>query len=162
MKTRKEALADNAIGADAELLILLLKLSSLISGPMDDGVAAPNGIAINELRIIMCLGGEGALAGHEISELMAIPPMNVSRALASLSARGWLEPVVDPANRRRKPVQLSDSGWAAYSAMTPDVRAVAQTLLAGLGKVERATLARVTAKIIAKLDDWHIAHHPHG
>lgn len=157
----RESEADTAESA-VDLLIQLLKLSSLISGPMDDGVAAPNGIAINELRIIMCLGGEGALAGHEISELMAIPPMNVSRALASLLDRGWLEPVADPANRRRKPVRLSGAGWKAYRAMTPDVRGVADALLSDLRKTERDVLARATAKILARLEDWHVAHHPHG
>lgn len=151
--------AVEAIGSSVQLLSQLLKLSSLISGPMQDGVADANDIALNELKIMMCLGGEGALAGHDITEIMAIPPMNVSRALSSLFDRGWIEGVVDPANRRRKPVQLSATGWEAHRAMTPDVGAVAEYLLGSLSANERALMARASAKVIDRMTDWFEQHH---
>lgn len=147
------------IGSPVQLLVQLLKLSSLISGPMQDGVAEPNDLAANELKIMMCLGGEGALAGHDISEIMAIPAMNVSRALASLLERGWIEPVADPANRRRKPVQLSQAGWTAHRALTPDVASVADYLLGTLSANERAILAKVTDKVIDRMTDWFDEYH---
>jgi DNA-binding MarR family transcriptional regulator len=143
-----------AISSPVELLVQLLKQASLISRPMIEGVAAPNGLSANELRIIMCLGGEGALAGHEISATMAIPPMNVSRAIATLIERGWVESMSDPANRRRKPVQLSAAGWERYRALIPDVAAVATDLLGGLTATERTTLARISAKTIARIESW--------
>jgi DNA-binding MarR family transcriptional regulator len=71
-------------GKEVELLVQLLKLSSFINGPMQDGVASPNNLALNELKITLCLGGEGALAGHDIADIMGIAPMNVSRSLSSL------------------------------------------------------------------------------
>jgi DNA-binding MarR family transcriptional regulator len=140
-------------------LVRLLRMASLINGPMQDGVAIPNGVALNELKIIMCMGSEGAIAGHDITEIMAIPPMNVSRALASLHARGWIEPVVEPENRRRKPFQLSQHGWTAYRQMTPDVSLVAETLLGALSANERDVLARVVEKIGTNMADWIIEHH---
>jgi DNA-binding MarR family transcriptional regulator len=143
-----------AISSPVELLVQLLKQASLISRPMIEGVAAPNGLSANELRIIMCLGGEGALAGHEISVTMAIPPMNVSRAIAALVGRGWVENVRDPANRRRKPVQLSAAGWERYRSLIPDVAAVASDLLAGLSASEKVALARIAAKVIAGIERW--------
>jgi DNA-binding MarR family transcriptional regulator len=148
--------ASNVVSVDSnvQLLIQLLKLASLISRPMQDGVAGPNDIGLNELKIVMCLGGEGAMAGHDITELVAMPPMNVSRALAVLLARGWIEPAVDPANRRRKPVCLSAEGWAAYRAMTPDVGTVADYLLGALSAAERKGLARTTDKITARMESW--------
>jgi len=125
---------------------------------MIEGVATPNGLSANELRLMMCLGGEGALAGHEIADVMGMQPMNVSRAIASLVTRGWLAQVGDPKNRRRRPVMLSEAGWLAYRAMMPDVRIVAEYLLGTLSANERLTLGRITAKIEARMDDWHIEH----
>jgi hypothetical protein len=75
----------------ADLLIRLLKLSSFVSGPMRDGVCDPAGIAPAELRIVMALAGEGALAGHDLVEITGLQPMNVSRAMAQLRGRGWIE-----------------------------------------------------------------------
>lgn len=146
------------IGSPVELLVQLLKQASLISRPMVEGVANPNGISPNELRIVMCLGGEGAMAGHDITEVMGILPMNVSRALASLKARGWIEDVVDATNRRRKPVQLSAAGLDAYRAMTPDVGIVADHLLGDLSAAERAALRRISIKVIKRMEDWAVEH----
>jgi DNA-binding MarR family transcriptional regulator len=151
--------AYRAADAKVQLFVQLLKLSSLINGPMQDGVSAPQDVALNEIKIMMCLGGEGALAGHDITEIMAIPPMNVSRALAGLSARGWIEPAVDPANRRRKPVQLSASGWQAHSAMTPNIGGVADYLLGTLSPAERKALSKTTHKIIDRMADWFDQYH---
>jgi DNA-binding MarR family transcriptional regulator len=144
---------------NVDLFVQLLKLSSMISGPMQDGVAAPNDVALNEIKILMCLGGEGALAGHDIADIMAIPPMNISRALASLFERGWIEPVIDTTNRRRKPVQLSTSGWEAHQEMTPDIGAVADYLLGTLSVAERASMGRSVHKIVDRMADWFNTHH---
>jgi DNA-binding MarR family transcriptional regulator len=142
-----------------QLFVQLLKLSSLISGPMQDGVAEPNQVAHNEIKIMMCLGGEGALAGHDITEIMAIPPMNVSRALSSLSERGWIEAITDATNRRRKPFQLSEVGWAAHAAMTPDIAAVADYVLGTLSDRERKSLSKAAFKVIDRMADWFEEHH---
>jgi DNA-binding MarR family transcriptional regulator len=147
------------IASPVALFVQLLKLSSLISGPMQDGVASANGVALNEIKIMMCLGGEGSLAGHDISEIMAITPMNVSRALSALQSRGWIEQVADPENRRRKPVQLSATGWEAHAALMPDIGGVADYLLGGLTAKERAIMAGVSDKIIGRMADWFIEFH---
>lgn len=149
----------NLNDANLQLLVQSLKLSSLINRPMEDGVAEAAGISLNELKIMMCLGGEGALAGHDITDIMAISPMNVSRALAALLERGWIEPAVDAANRRRKPVQLSHDGWAAHSAMTPNIAAVADYLLGPLTANERAVMLRASDKIIGRMADWFEQYH---
>jgi DNA-binding MarR family transcriptional regulator len=143
--------ATNTNNANQQLLVQSLKLSSLINRPMEDGVAEAAGISLNELKIMMCLGGEGALAGHDITD--------ISRALAALLERGWIEPAVDPINRRRKPVQLSKSGWKAHHAMKPNVTAVADYLLGTLTANERAVMARASSKIIARMADWFEQYH---
>jgi DNA-binding MarR family transcriptional regulator len=145
--------------AQVELLFELLKLSSFINGPMQDGVATPNDLALNQLKIALCLGGEGALAGHEIADIMGLAPMNVSRALASLQERGWIEPVDDPGNRRRKPFQLSTLGWENHRAMQPEFGAVAAYLFNGLGARERTVMLTASRKIVDRMADWLDEHH---
>jgi DNA-binding MarR family transcriptional regulator len=149
-----EGTADASARPLAPQLIQLLKLATMISRPMQDAVASPNGISMNELKIIMCLAGEGPCAGHDLTSLMGIPPMNVSRALASLAERGWVEPAVDPANRRRKPVRLSALGAAAQDAMTADIGDVARQLLGSLSDRDRTALDRIIGILIARMQSW--------
>jgi len=159
----EQAKAYPAAGRDAPsaalqpLLTQLLKLAAMISRPMDDAVAAPNGLSLTELKVLMCLLGEGAHAGHEITALMAIPPMNVSRALAALTARGWIEPASDPANRRRRPVRLSARGREICAAMDDDVNVVAHDLLGALGAAEVEALEGAVAAILGRIERWPAA-----
>ncbi len=158
MSTADQPSTATPIHSMVELHVQLLKLASLINRPMREGVSDPRGMAMDELKIIMCLGGEGPMAGHEITDVMAIPSMNVSRALKALKARGWIEQVKDPADKRRKPVQLSAAGLAAQRAMLPDLASVADYLLEPLTTNERASLVRTTAKIITRMESWARDH----
>jgi DNA-binding MarR family transcriptional regulator len=121
-------------------LLELLKLATLISRPMRVDLADPQGLSINELRVLMCIAGEGPIAGHAIAEVMAIPPMNVSRALAALQQRDWVERVPNPGNARLRPMRLSAAGIAAYRAMLPDLAGIAGHLFQDLDAGQRTLL----------------------
>lgn len=160
MTDRKDEPPREATGQNVKLLIELLKLASIISRPMKEAVADPHGLSTSELRVLMCLAGEGPLAGQDISKIMSIPPMNVSRALAVLDLRGWTEQAPDQGNRRRRPVQLSKAGWKAYRAMIPDVQLVARRLFASLEREERQHLAHIFNRLIAQVEAWDFVAGP--
>lgn len=140
-------------------LVLLLKLGSFVNSPMKDGVCDPSGISQIELKVMMALAGEGDLAGHDLVEIMGVPAMNVSRALAALREKGWIEEAVDPENRRRKPVRLTATGQAEYDRLHPAVEAVAQALLGGLSQAQLRQFAAISDKIIAAMTQWIREHH---
>jgi DNA-binding MarR family transcriptional regulator len=140
--------------SDIGLLVAMLRFASMINRPMRDGVADPEGLSLNELRVMMSLGGEGELAGHELAELIGMQPMNVSRALATLSGVGWVEQYADPINRRRKPHRLSAAGWDAHRAMGPEVAEVAEFLFKTLDAGERQSLAAIMDKLTIQVRDW--------
>ncbi|MBB4640593.1 MarR family winged helix-turn-helix transcriptional regulator [Rhizorhapis suberifaciens] len=154
MTDRDDILSPENLGSDVELLIALLKLSSMISRPMRDGVAIKHGLSTNELRVLMCVGGEGPVAGHDISETMAIPPMNVSRALAELDERSWLRREDNDENRRRRPVSLNDQGWDALGSMIPDIRQIAQHFFSTIRRGDQAKLLELIAKINGQIESW--------
>jgi DNA-binding MarR family transcriptional regulator len=147
---------------DIELLLAMLKYASLISRPMRGGVADPAGLSANELRILMALEGEGESAGHYLAELMGMHAMNVSRALASLTAMGLVEPVKKRSNRRRKPHRLSVRGVKAHLALAPALAQVARYLFGVLTAQERAALRRTLAKLDRQVRAWEPAEpRPH-
>ncbi len=139
------------LGEDAALLVDLLKLATFIAQPMREGVAEPLGLAANDLKIILALGGEGELAGHELSEIMGLPPMNVSRAIAALTARGLVEPGEDASNRRRKPVRLTAAGSALFQQTIPAMAGVGGHLFADFTPDERAVFHSAAQAILARM-----------
>lgn len=142
-----------------DLLIRLLKLGSFINGPMKDGVCDPSGVSQIELKVLMALAGEGDLAGHDLVEIMGVPAMNVSRALATLRDRGWIEDTTDPENRRRKPVRLTAAGLDAYRGLLPAVETVANAILSGLTARQQREFAAISDKLIAAMTEWIRSHH---
>jgi DNA-binding MarR family transcriptional regulator len=142
------------------LLVALLRLASVINRPMRDGVADPEGLSLNELRILMALGGEGEAAGHDLAEVMGMQPMNVSRALATLNGLGLAEEADDPGNRRRKPYRLSSAGWQRHAAMGSEMADVAGFIFGTLTGGERQALGKILSKINARIAEWQPAD-PH-
>ncbi|NLR72621.1 winged helix-turn-helix transcriptional regulator [Novosphingobium sp. ERN07] len=148
------ASASSDFDGNVGLLIDLLKLGTFIGTPMREGVADPLGLTTTDLRIVLALGGEGELAGHDLSEIMGVPPMNVSRAIAALSARGLVEPGKNQTNRRRKPVRLTDAGQALFDQTLPAMERVGADLFKGVPQRDRDAFRRVAAAVLARIGRW--------
>jgi DNA-binding MarR family transcriptional regulator len=141
------------------LLVKLLKLGSFINLPMKEGVCDPADLGVTECKVLMALAGEGALAGHDLVGIMGLPPMNVSRAIAALKTRGWIEDIQDPDNRRRRPVALTKAGWGAYATMDQGVAGLARDLLGNLSARQKRQFAEVSEIIIENMAEWITGHH---
>ena len=147
---------------DIELLVAMLRFSSIISRPMRDGVADPAGFSSNELRILMALSGEGESAGHDLAELMGMHAMNVSRALSSLHAMGLVEAAKNSKNRRRKPYRISARGASAHLALQPRIAQIASFLFGALTQQERNALRKLLTKLDRQVLAWQPAERrPH-
>lgn len=143
--------AMDGVDEDAALLVDLLKLATFVSNPMRTGVAEPLDLASTDLRIILALGGEGELAGHELSDIMGVPPMNVSRALVALHHKGLVEPGEDLRNRRRKPFRLSAAGQALFDRTVPAMAEVSRQLFADFNARDRAAFRRAAGRLLARM-----------
>lgn len=147
---------------EIELLVAMLRFSSIISRPMRDGVADPAGFSSNELRILMALSGEGESAGHDLAELMGMHAMNVSRALSSLHAMGLVEAARNSKNRRRKPYRISRRGASAHVALQPRIAQIARFLFGALKPAERQALRKILGKLDRQVMAWQPAERrPH-
>jgi DNA-binding MarR family transcriptional regulator len=147
---------------EIELLVAMLRFSSIISRPMRDGVADPAGFSSNELRILMALSGEGESAGHDLAELMGMHAMNVSRALSSLHAMGLVEAARNSKNRRRKPYRISTRGASAHIALQPRIAQIARFLFGALKPAERQVLRKILGKLDRQVMAWQPAERrPH-
>jgi DNA-binding MarR family transcriptional regulator len=135
-------------------LIDLLKVATRIATPMRDDVADPEAVSVTELRIILALGGEGELAGHDLAELMAMQPMNVSRALATLLDLGLVDQVDNRENKRRKPYRLSTAGQAKFASMTQRMAHVSEFVFEVLNKDEMKRVGPILAKLDRHLCEW--------
>lgn len=143
------------------LLIDLLKVATRVATPMRDDVADPEAVSVIELRIILALGGEGELAGHDLAELMAMQPMNVSRALAVLLELGLVEQVDNRENKRRKPYRLTKGGRSKFAGMTKRMAHVSEFVFEALSAAELKQVGPILAKLDRHLCEWESPPEPH-
>jgi DNA-binding MarR family transcriptional regulator len=141
----------------AMLLYRLLKLAHLIQRPfMVPGTNAYE-LNVNELRLVVTLAHLGEAASHELCEVAALHPMNVSRAVARLRKQGRVAERRDAANGRRKILTLTDEGRRLYAEMVPEIDEAAARLFAGLDPAMLDTLStlidRLTGNVAAPDSD---------
>ena len=142
-------LADGATG----LMHRLLKLTNRLMAPFTTHLATRHRISLNEFRMLMTLGRYGDRASHELAEQTGINAMSVSRAVAALERNDRIRVTVDPENRRRKRLSLTDKGHALYAVMQPESDRVAHYLLSRLSDRDLVALDRIVGTLIETLEE---------
>jgi len=140
------------------LQVEFLKLATLITRPMREIVAVPNGLSIDDIKIMLCLGDRGALTGREISDLVALSTMAASRSIAHLDELGWLVRHQETRDKRRRPVALSQRGLKAHRSILASISKVADMVFGGFSQLEQIALANALARIEQTLGE--IDHPP--
>lgn len=134
------------------LLGQLLKLSHLAMRPFSFVLSDMYSINTNELRVLMILAPMGEAASHEIAKATGMHPMNVSRAVATLSKAGRIT-----ARRgddgRRKILSLTPDGRQLYEQLLPQVRYMADLLFESMSSLETDFFAQLIAKLVDHMDE---------
>ena len=128
---------------------------SLLTNTVSAGIARSyrdqHEISVIEWRIMAVLGRYPGLTAKEIGERTAMDKVAISRAVKNLVARGLLQRVTDPGDRRRMHLQLSpDRGQTLLKQVIPLAQAYEQHLLAALTPKEQDSLSSLLAKLQKK------------
>lgn len=125
-------------------------LSNLISGSIARLYAARFDLTIAEWRVMAVLGHFGPQTAVEITGRTAMDKVRVSRAVARLTSMGRVMRDDDQADRRRKPIRLTEAGTTIHQAIVPmalevEARLIAHLDVADLEALNRAIHALTTA-----------------
>lgn len=164
MKAQQPLAVQTDAGADAapteqgtpgatDLMHRLLKLTNRLMAPFTTHLASRHKISLNEFRLLMTLGRYGDKASHELAAHTGVNVMSVSRAVAALARHGRIRVAVDPANRRRKRLSLTDQGRELYELMRPEGDRVADYLLSRLSPRDVAALDRIVDTLLSTLEE---------
>ncbi len=125
-------LSRQAVRLDELLNYRLMRLIALSGAPVIRLCEGRHGIARREWRLLAHLAAHGPLSPSALAEQIALDRARTSRAIGSLSAKGLVERVALPGDRRRALVALSDKGRALHAELFPQVAELNRRLLAAL------------------------------
>ncbi len=104
-------------------------------------------ISIPEWRVLAVVGRFGVLSPSVVGERSGMDKVKVSRAAASLVARGLLKQSQDPSDGRGRLLRLTRKGAGVHQGLMPIARSLEEELSQGLGRAEWATLQKALVRL---------------
>ncbi len=109
------------------------------------------GVSIPEWRIVAMLGRFGVLSPSAVGELATMDKVKVSRAAASLVARGVVKQRPDPDDGRGRLLSLTRKGETVHRSMLPLAREVESQLVDCLSRGECSALLKALDRLNARV-----------
>jgi DNA-binding MarR family transcriptional regulator len=107
-----------------------------------------SGLGMPEWRLLAAVGRFGVLSPTAAGERTSMDKVKVSRAAASLVARGLLRQSQDPDDGRGRLLRLTRKGASIYAGIKPMAEEVETALAAGLSRTEWNALQKGLAKLV--------------
>ena len=115
------------------------------------------GLSIPEWRMLAIIGRFGTLSPSAVGEWTAMDKVKVSRAAASLVARGLVKQTQDPNDGRGRLLRLTRKGAAVHQGMVPLACDLEEQLAEGMTRTEWGSLLKALDKLAAHakgVDGW--------
>ena len=111
---------------------------------------AARGESIVAWSLVNRIAELGPLTQRELADASAQHPAGVSRQLDELERTGLTARVTDPADRRRRRVELTAAGVRWFQQMRPLVSAATAPVLAVLRPAERRVLTAMLQRVVSE------------
>ena len=111
------------------------------------------GLTIPEWRVIAVVGRFQAISPSRVSDWTGMDKVKVSRAAATLVARGLLRQSQDPADGRARVLRMTRKGERIHAGAVPLARRLEDEMKGALSRPEWATLQKALTKLHAHLEN---------
>jgi DNA-binding MarR family transcriptional regulator len=109
---------------------------------------AQSGLGMSEWRLLAAVGRYGVLSPTAAGSRTSMDKVKVSRAAASLVARGMMRQSQDPEDGRGRLLRLTRKGVGLYGKLGAMAQAIEIELAEGLTKAEWSALHRSLGKLM--------------
>jgi DNA-binding MarR family transcriptional regulator len=116
-------------------------LAETVSRSFSKIYADKYGIGIPEWRVIATLGEYQSMTARDISKATSMHKTKVSRAVAALEKRDFIERDVNPEDQREQSLKLSTNGSQMYEELVPQALAYSEKLQNALTADQKVILA---------------------
>lgn len=121
---------------------LFLRLHRLLDRRM-----AEAGASLARTKVLMLVERDGPLRAADIADLFGLAPRTVTESLDRLEREGLVRRDTHAADRRVKPVTITDKGREAVRATEPLRLKLVEQIFGTLSPAERSQLGDIVAKL---------------
>ena len=109
---------------------------------------AQTGVSPNQFLVLMALAETGPVCQQFLAGVIGIDPRNIVPILDSLEARGLLSRETDPADRRRRVIELTPAGQQIVAELSALGEQTERELLAPVPPADRESLRRMLRTVL--------------
>jgi DNA-binding MarR family transcriptional regulator len=106
-------------------------------------------VSPTQYKVLMTLGESGALCQQRLAELIDVDPRNAVPIVESLVERGLIEREVDPADRRRRLLDLSPAGQSIAGDLASVGAEIEREILRPVPRADQARLRHMLTAMLA-------------
>jgi DNA-binding MarR family transcriptional regulator len=106
-----------------------------------------SGLTMPEWRLLAAVGRYSVLSPTAAGDRTSMDKVKVSRAAASLVARGLMRQTPDPDDGRGRLLRLTRKGSTVFAGVAPTAQNIEAALMPGLTKTEWSILHRALGKL---------------
>ncbi|MEP1470876.1 MAG: MarR family transcriptional regulator [Halieaceae bacterium] len=140
----------------------LVNLAKRVSDACNREYGEPYGISIAEWRILARLGQQQELHSQGLGGITFMDKSRVSRALAQLQSKGYLDRRTDPQDNRASFLTLTRKGKTLYQKIVPLALTWEEGFLDVLNAREQQDLRRLLSKLEGRLSELDGYSHTTG
>ena len=133
---------------------LLNYLANFYVGPLLKLVDARHGLTRPEWIVVFCLSQHDGLNAQQIGDVTGRPKSSISHAIKLLERKKLLRRIPDPADGRRRVLQLTAAGGSAYDDLVGFFMEREQAMLGCLTDAERRSLRKLMLKLVGHMERW--------
>lgn len=105
-------------------------------------------VSPNQYGVLMALDEAGPLGQHAVAELIGVDPRNVVPIIDTLAEQGLVSREVDPADRRRRVLELTATGQGIVGDLASVGAQIEKDLLGPLSAAEQGSLRRMLRELL--------------
>ena len=109
---------------------------------------AQTGVSPNQFLVLMALAETGQVCQQFLAGVIGIDPRNIVPILDSLEARGLVSRETDPADRRRRLIELTGVGLRIVAELSALGEQTERELLASVPQADQESLRRILRSVL--------------
>ena len=141
---------DNPIPVEGSINFLVTVSSMVNSSGFQQKYGRKYGLALNDWRVLMLVVSRPGVSPTELSELLAIDKMNITRAVQRLLDRKFITAATHPEDGRKLTLTIARRGARMYEAIAPGAWQFHEDLVEEFSEAERLMLRDLLSRLIAR------------
>lgn len=124
------------------LRVALKTHTAFLMAKMIEGLTGPQFSTLAKLLEV------GSCSQNHLGRLIHYDSATITGVINRLKARGFIESIVDPLDRRRVTIDLTDLGRTVAADAIATIREISTETFSSLSAAEHATLTRLLKKVV--------------